>query len=656
MPELTQQAQIARNHHVDSAPLAPLPGPGAPRRLAEGRLGRTGGGKADAARTTPPTWTAPGPVQGPNAARRIGQILIRDGVIDDTTEQKAAELQAQNPHRKFGEILVRDLGVDHHEVFSRLAEIYAFKAFDLKTDELDESDVDFIRRTLRDLPEEFRKQTMDRKVVPIKLLDEQQDLLLVVTPDPTDREVLGIAAHFGYRRTEICYGQLDAVSELLNRIGPISNTYLEVAREASVPLDIDEADTEEVDEAALDAEINQSLLTNLVEGCLVEAVRRGASDIHIVPAERNLTEFHLRIDGKLQLWYSQDTTKPESVIAVVKDRARGVDRFERDKAQDGFMQREIDGHLIRFRISILPIAGSQPHRKFEDIVIRILDDRKVITDLEALGLQPSALKAFLRTIASPQGMVILTGPTGSGKSTTLNAALHHVMTPSLCVLTVEDPVEYVIKGARQIKIGQKFRFEDAVRTILRHDPDIVMVGEMRDRETAEAAIKLANTGHLTFSTLHTNDALSAISRLYKMGIESFLIANAVNAVVAQRLVRTLCSACKKPQAKRQDWRKVCLHVGMTEAQFEKARFYRPVGCPACSGTGYKGRMGIHEVLTFSREIRGLVSDFGDGVDEEEIREKAVSEGMVTLRQSGLARVADGETTLKAVLAATSTGA
>jgi type IV pilus assembly protein PilB len=284
---------------------------------------------------------------------------------------------------------------------------------------------------------------------------------------------------------------------------------------------------------------------------LVEGVRKGASDIHFVPKPGNKTEILIRIDGNLQPWHVQDGTLPEAVVAVVKDRSKGMDRFEREMAQDGFIQREIDDQVIRFRVSVLPTVGTELKNKFESVVIRILDDRKVIKDLDKLGLAGYA-KAFQKAIKQPQGMVILTGPTGSGKSTTLVAALHQVIDPTVNVLTVEDPVEYVIQGARQLKIGYKMNFEQAIRSILRHDPDIVLVGEMRDKETAEVAIKLANTGHLTFSTLHTNDAPSAVSRLYKMGIEPFLIAYAINIIVAQRLIRRLCDNCKKKISKIDD--------------------------------------------------------------------------------------------------------
>jgi len=465
-----------------------------------------------------------------------------------------------------------------------------------------------------------------------------RDELAVITPDPTDPEITSVITHLGSRRPEIYYGRLEDIRTILERVCPPTNDFLETFKEGAEPIDLgDEQET--VDEEALDAEINQSMLTNLVEGCLVEGVRQGASDIHILPHDGNRTDFHFRIDGMLQLWHTLEGTKAEALTAVVKDRTKEVDRFERDAAQDGFIQREVDNHRIRFRVSILPIAGPQP-------------DRKVITDLSRIGLQAPALKEFKKALMKPQGMVILTGPTGSGKSTTLNAALHSVIDPSVCVLTVEDPVEYLIPGARQIRLAHKLRFEEAVRAILRHDPDIVMVGEMRDLETAQTAIKLSNTGHLTFSTLHTNDAASAVSRLYKMGVEPFLIANAINIVVAQRLVRTLCPHCKQPADETRVKRQVYLDAGMTNALFDKSTFYQPAGCRRCNGTGFKGRVGIHEVLVFTPEVKRLILDAGQSIDEEAIRDLAITQKMMTLRQSGLLRIAKGDTTLEAVLGTT----
>jgi type IV pilus assembly protein PilB len=319
-------------------------------------------------------------------------------------------------------------------------------------------------------------------------------------------------------------------------------------------------------------------------------------------------------------------------------------------AQDGFIQREIDGFIIRFRVSVLPMVGTELKNKFESVVIRILDDRKVIKDLDELGLTGIARENFVKAINQPQGMVILTGPTGSGKSTTLVAALYQVIDPEVNVLTVEDPVEYVIEGARQLKIGYKMGFEQAIRSILRHDPDIVLVGEMRDKETAETAIKLANTGHLTFSTLHTNDAPSAVARLYKMGIEPFLIAYAINLIVAQRLIRRLCNKCKKKVSNFDE--SIMKAAGLNISEWKEYDVYQPVGCEVCNNTGYKGRMAIHEALYFTKEIRQIIVRSGEEVDEDAIRRQSKIDKTLSLREAGFEKVKIGLTSLEEVLAST----
>ncbi len=339
------------------------------------------------------------------------------------------------------------------------------------------------------------------------------------------------------------------------------------------------------------------------------------------------------------------------MAAVVKDRANGVDRFERDTAQDGFMQRFVDDHLIRFRISIIPITSSEYERRFESVVIRTIDDRNVITDLRKLGFQTKAEDDFMKSIGKSKGIVLVTGPTGSGKSTTLMAALYQVITPELCVLTVEDPVEYHIKGARQLKIGHRYAFEEAIRSILRHDPDVVMVGEIRDKITAETAIKLANTGHLTFSTLHTNDAPSAISRLYKMGVETFLLAYAINIIVAQRLVRKICTKCRVPiEPERYPG---AIDLGLSEQELKTGKIYQAgPGCKKCNG-GYKGRVNICEALYFTPEVRKAIVDSGEEIDEKEIRRQAEAQGMLSMLESGLDRIRHGLTTVSEITYATS---
>ena len=586
---------------------------------------------------------------------KIGFALLKKGVIDYETLEKSLkvkESEGTKNRRNLGQILVHDFNADHDAVFKEVADLYAFREISLSEEPLEKPRIEFIRRFVDMLPENARNMLLQAKMLPLRFDEKQPDKLVIIAADPTDRRIPLVARNFGVKKYEVAYCRLRELEIALEQVVPPENEFLKLLGDTDGGIEVGAAEDESaVDEEALEAEISKSALVNLVEGCLVEAVRQGASDVHIIAKEGNRTEFWFRLDGNLKLWHAQENTWPEAIAAVVKDRSKNVDRFEREMSQDGFIQRLIDDTMIRFRVSIMPIVGIEFRHKYESIVIRVLDDRKVITDLEKLGLQGSARSFFYKAIEKPQGIVILTGPTGCGKSTTLVAALHQVIDPSVNVLTVEEPVEYIIRGARQLKIGPKMNFDLAIRGILRHDPDIVLVGEMRDKATAEIAIKLANTGHLTFSTLHTNDAPSAVARLYKMGIEPFLIAYAINIIVAQRLIRTLCPHCKRPLAKSEIDHDVYLKFGFTEEDLEKHTIYEAIGCEKCNG-GYKGRAAIHEALYFTREIRNLIVKAGKEVEEELVRQQGIKDGMWTLRRAGIERIKEGRSTLEEIASAT----
>lgn len=584
---------------------------------------------------------------------RAARMLVEQGLIDEESLEKALVIQdSENGgrRRKLAEVLVKDLELDRHTVYSEMAKVFAFQVIELDIESLTDEKKEFIKELYEFIDNGDRDELLRNNILPYEVSERRPDSLIVLTDDPTNRELLNLARKFPFRHIEMAYARQESLRKWTEKVYP-RNDFFKIIEESTIDVEIidSEAEAEELDKDKLKQEIDQSRLIKLIEGALTEAVHRGASDIHIIPSEDNRVALYFRVDGKLQHELEVEFAKPEALAAVVKDRSRNVDRFERETAQDGFIQRNVDGHIIRYRVSILPIVHTEYHRKLESIVIRVLDDRNVITDLGKLGLQEQAVTDFNSAIRKPQGMVILTGPTGSGKSTTMMAALHHVMTPQLNVLTVEDPVEYVIHGARQIKIGPHLDFEGAMRCILRHDPDIVMVGEIRDRTTAEIAIKLANTGHLTFSTLHTNDAPSAISRMFKMGVEPFLIAYAINLIVAQRLIRTLCEHCKTvdddldpviPRA-----------LGFTDKEISKTSFYKPVGCEECN-QGYKGRTAITETLSFTREIRRIILEAGSEVDEDAIRVEGIKNGMLALRASGRERIKEGVTTCEEIMFAT----
>jgi type IV pilus assembly protein PilB len=589
---------------------------------------------------------------------KLGYNLLKKGIIDyDTLESAIRKKESEDikVRRPLAQVLVSDFNIEHDLVYREVANLYGFREIYLADEIIDEERINFIKR-LVESGENLKDEIINAKILPLKFDEAKTDKLIIVAADPTNKEIPRLARSFAAKRYEVAYVRLKDLQALIDKVFPPENEFLKVLSDSTKVQeelgDLTLTEEEGLDEQQLEAEINKSVLINLVEGMLVEAVRRGASDIHVVPRDGSRTDIHFRIDGDLQLWHTQEGVLPEAVAAVIKDRSKGADRFEREAAQDAFIQRKVDDHMIRFRVSILPMVSGEIRHKFESIVIRVLDDRKVITDLEKLGLQGPAKEGFYKAIRQPQGMIILTGPTGSGKSTTIVAALYQVINPTVNVLTVEDPVEYIIKGARQLRIGYKMGFEQAIRSILRHDPDIVFVGEIRDKETADIAVKLANTGHLTFSTLHTNDAPSAISRLYKMGIEPFLLASAVNIIVAQRLVRTLCENCKKPIPKNEIDRDAYIRFGFQEDELTGHTIYQAVGCDKCGGTGYKGRAAIHEALYVTKEIKRLIMTAGTDIDEDRIREQAIKDGMWTLRRAGINRVLEGVTTIEEVASTT----
>ncbi len=587
-----------------------------------------------------------------NSRVHIGDILAQKGIITYEELEKARQIQSSQSDystHNFVRILNRDLQLDYDELMKAVSDIYVLREFQLDEEHITEEYISEIKKLLDTFPEEDLNEFLALEALPV---ERQYKTLVVATADPTNTRLLELLTRLSIHNYELVYSRRNTILELIEKVLYTKNDILDELEEVEISeSELKEASTEEINEDEIDREINQSMLNKLVEGMLIQAVRVGASDIHVIPVNSFTTDIRFRIDGKLSLWHQQQKVRPEAIVAVVKDKASNVDRFERDRTQDGYIQRKIDNINIRYRVSIMPIVGTVFNKKFESVVIRVLDDRKVITDLNKLGLQQQALELFVKAINKPSGMVIMTGPTGSGKSTSLVAALHHVMDPSKNVLTVEDPAEYIIPGARQLKISPKMTFDQSMRGILRHDPDIVLVGEIRDLNTAETAIKLANTGHLTFSTLHTNDAPSAISRLYKMGVEPFLIANAVNLIMAQRLVRKLCEDCKiKLERIHPELAKT---IGFTEREIEEITFYRSNerGCKKCTH-GYRGRLAIIEALYFTPEIRQLILDAGSDVDDDEIREWAVEHGMMTLRASGRERIKEGVTSVEEVLSMT----
>src|SRR5437762_4656606 len=400
-------------------------------------------------------------------------------------------------------------------------------------------------------------------------------------------------------------------------------------------------DNEEIDLSSLTRMSEDAPVVRLVNVLPVVALRRGASLIHVEPYEREL-RIRFRIDGVLYDVMHPPMKMRDALISRIKIMAK-LDISEKRLPQDGRIKIRVKvesrSRDLDFRVSTLPTLFG------EKVVLRLLDKEKLMLDMTNLGFEPESLVKFQRNISKPYGMVLVTGPTGSGKTNTLYSALQSLNTPETNIMTAEDPVEFNLMGVNQVQMKESIglNFAAALRSFLRQDPNIILVGEIRDFETAEIAVKAALTGHLVLSTLHTNDAPSTVNRLMNMGIEPFLVASSVHLICAQRLVRRVCQNCKEPAP-------LPLQA-MTQAGFPPAEAgtvtpYKGVGCDRCNLTGYKGRIGLYEVMEISEELRELILVGASGL---ELRRKAIDEGMITLRNSGLRKVKEGMTTIEEVV-------
>src|SRR6267143_2216223 len=607
------------------------------------------GSPARAANETVPVSMQGALTEKPGARKpqsgRLMQILVEEGITTKENMAEALEIQRKGTDkRRLIDILIEDFGADREEILKSVARYYSFESVDPSPIYGNKERLQFIRQVLDALSPHHYEMAVKLKVLPFELAVNGYEKLTIIPPVTTPTDIHTIARAFKYPRYEIKHVPNPNWEELWRQLA-----FDQGARQLGIEEDgfagYDRAETEKEIERALGDEIGRGKLNDLIEGVLADGVRTGASDSHVIPKSSHRTEFHFRIDGRLSLWSAVTDVRSEAVITVVKDRGKNLDRFEKLLSQDGFAQRTIDNKMIRFRFSTMPIYSGDLHAKLESVVIRILRTGDTSTGIETLGMPKTTKEYFLKSIRKPQGMVIFTGPTGSGKSTSQMAAIQEIMDPGINVITIEDPVEYLIEGCRQVKLNHKLDFEGALRGLLRHDPDVVMVGEMRDKITSEIAVKLANTGHLIFSTLHTNDSIAAITRLYNMGIEPFLLAYTINIIVAQRLIRKLCDRCKTVDENVDT--DLLMESGFTNEEIDKTKFYKAVGCVHCI-RGFRGRIGIFVALSMNKEIRKVILKSRDFIDEDAIRTLAMQNGMQPLRVSAMNLVKDGITSVDIV--------
>jgi type IV pilus assembly protein PilB len=558
--------------------------------------------------------------------RKVVAHLLEDGLVPLDGIERAMAEQRETGSR-FGLCLVALRLINENDLTRIYGQEYGVPAVDL-------AKVDADPKILNLIPADFASKHF---VLPLRRVGRT---LTVAMAEPTNLNVVDDLKFITRFDIEPVVAGEYALRSMIDRHYEVVNEQLGVLLEELEEQDVqvveDEAD-EEYSTALLRAQVDEEPIVKLINGLLGDAVRRGASDIHVEPYEHEL-RVRYRVDGALQ----EIMQPPKRMTAALTSRLKilaDLNIAERRVPQDGRIKMKIGKKVIDFRVSTLPTLFG------EKIVLRILDKGTLQLDLEAFGMEPAAEQSFLDAIANPYGMVLVTGPTGSGKTTTLYSALNRINTDEVNIMTAEDPVEYNLRGVNQVQVRSEIglTFASALRAFLRQDPNIVMVGEIRDLETGGIAVKAALTGHLVLSTLHTNDAASTITRMIDMGIEAFNVAAAVNLITAQRIVRRICLNCKVEATYLPE---VIKAAGIPEDELPDYAFYRGQGCDACGGSGYAGRQGLYEVMSMTPTIRRLVLK---GESSDELKVQAIKDGMLTLRKDGLIKVKRGITTLDEIL-------
>jgi type IV pilus assembly protein PilB len=550
----------------------------------------------------------------------IGKKLIEARLIDPTALSKAQQ-QMKNVGGGLTATLVKIGALTEEALLDFLSRFYGVPAMDLRSFE---PEVGLIRL----LPAEVATKFM---ALPVSRSGRR---LVVAMANPTNIFAIDDIKFITGYDVDPHVASEGSLKRALDRAYDSAGTMADVMKSIDDELSVVE-EAEEVDEGVAGAD--EAPIVKLVNSLIFDAVRKGASDIHMEPYEKSL-RVRFRIDGVLQEMMSPPFKFKAAIISRLKIMAE-LDIAERRVPQDGRIKIKVQGRTIDLRVSSLPTIFG------EKIVMRILDKGNLNIDLEKLGFEAGAMKEFVSAIANPYGMVLVTGPTGSGKTTTLYSALSRVNTPEVNVMTAEDPVEYNLDGINQVLVHEDvgLSFAAALRAFLRQDPNIIMVGEIRDLETASIAVKAALTGHLVLSTLHTNDAPSAIGRLVDMGIEPFLVCSSVNLVLAQRLVRRVCANCKRLITLKDE---VLRELQLAPEEAATGTFYLGAGCVDCSNTGYRGRQGVYEVMPMTPRLRELVLERASA---NEIKKLAIEEGMLTLRRDGLMKLRKGLTTAEEIL-------
>ncbi len=563
---------------------------------------------------------------------RLGELLIKANLITQDQLKEALKFQKESGS-KLGESLIRLNFVAEEDITECLSQQFGVPSINLAHFEIDPG---VIKLVPADVARKYN-------ILPV---NKTGATITIAMADPTNVFALDdIKFMTGYNVEPVVASELGIKTAIENYYGTTHSLELKKVMEdlqSSETTDLEVLEEEEeFDPETLAAESEEAPVVKLVNLVLTDAIKKGASDIHIEPYEKEF-RVRFRVDGILYEIMNPPLKLRDAMTSRIKILAR-LDISEKRLPQDGRIKLKMKlndkNKEIDFRVSILPTLFG------EKIVMRLLDKENLRLDLTKLGFEPESLVKFEEAIFKPWGMVLVTGPTGSGKTNTLYSALSKVNSPEVNIMTAEDPVEFNLPGINQVQMKEQIglNFAATLRSFLRQDPNIILVGEIRDFETAEIAIKAALTGHLVLSTLHTNDAPSTVNRLMNMGIEPFLVATSILLIAAQRLVRRICGGCKEEVEMTSQ---ALINIGYKKEEVGTFKVYKGRGCDKCSNTGYKGRVGLIEVMTIDDDVRELILA---GASSIELRKRAMENGMISLRKSGLFKIKDGVTTVEEVV-------
>ena len=567
---------------------------------------------------------------GSGSSARLGELLVREKLITPLQLQKAIDQQRKGGGR-LGHQLTKLGYVEENELTSFLSQQYGVPSINL-------ADFDIDPEVLKLIPKEV---VVRHQVIPVNRAGQN---LIVAMADPSNIYAVDDVKFVTNLQIDVVVASEPAIAEAIEKYYT-SNVSFEDVMLDFADEDDEEFELEEIEEDMnvldLEKSAGDAPVVKLVNLVLLDAIRKNASDIHVEPYEKQL-RIRYRIDGVLYEVMKPPIKLKHAITSRLKIMSR-LDIAERRLPQDGRIKMKLGrGKEMDFRVSILPTMWG------EKVVARLLDKSNLQLDMTKLGFEEKVLEDFKNELNKPFGMILITGPTGSGKTTTLYSALSDLNKSTTNICTAEDPVEFNLFGINQVQMHESIglNFASSLRSFLRQDPDVIMVGEIRDFETAEIAVKAALTGHMVLSTLHTNDAPSSVSRMLNMGIEPFLVASAVNLIGAQRLVRKLCQDCAAPV---EVPRETLIDIGVPPEKIDDFVVKRGVGCRTCNNTGYKGRLAVYEIMVFSEEIREFVLN---GASTMELKREAIRQGMKTLRMSALSKLEEGMTSIEEVVRAT----